>query len=349
MKGRTFIGCIFVVAILGMAIPAWANVLNMSDPNLTSLEFVTVDDANNPPDLRYSGKGAVSYSYDIGEFEVTGGQYCEFLKAVAATDTHDLYSASMSGARGACMIQQNGSPGSYTYSVDLNHANRPVNYVCFWDACRFVNWLTNGQPTGSQDANTTEDGSYCLNGQTGTDGRTIQRKTQRGRYFVPSENEWYKTAYYDPGKAGGAGYWDFPTLGNTAPTAELPPGSAEPNGSANYNAVDQANGITEVGAYDQSPSAYATFDQGGNVQEWDETIVNLGLGWASRQLLGGGFLSTGPDLRANASSNHFPNFEDEDIGFRVVEVPEPATLSLLAIGGLVVLRRGSGLVLRRRK
>ena len=29
-------------------------------------------------------------------------------------------------------------------------ANRPVNYVNFWDAARFANWLHNGQPVGPQ-------------------------------------------------------------------------------------------------------------------------------------------------------------------------------------------------------
>ena len=26
--------------------------------------------------------------------------------------------------------------------------NKPVNYVSFWDAARFANWLTNGQGSG---------------------------------------------------------------------------------------------------------------------------------------------------------------------------------------------------------
>ena len=35
--------------------------------------------------------GAVDYNYSIGKFEVTTGQYTEFLNAVAVTDTYSLY------------------------------------------------------------------------------------------------------------------------------------------------------------------------------------------------------------------------------------------------------------------
>ena len=49
-------------------------------------------------------------------------------------------------------------------------------------------------------------------------------------YFIPSENEWYKAAYY---KGGGtnAGYWTYPTQSNTAPSNVL---SATGTNNANY-------------------------------------------------------------------------------------------------------------------
>lgn len=37
--------------------------------------------------------GGVAYTYNIGKYEVTAGQYTEFLNAVAATDTYGLYKA----------------------------------------------------------------------------------------------------------------------------------------------------------------------------------------------------------------------------------------------------------------
>ena len=52
-------------------------------------------------------------------------------------------------------------------------AGRPVNYVSYWDSCRFANWLNNGQPTGPQGAGTTETGAYTLNGATFGAAQTI--------------------------------------------------------------------------------------------------------------------------------------------------------------------------------
>ena len=39
-------------------------------------------------------------------------------------------------------------------------------------------------------------------------------------YFIPSENEWYKAAYYKGGSTN-AGYWTYPTQSNTAPSNML--------------------------------------------------------------------------------------------------------------------------------
>ena len=73
--------------------------------------------------------GAVGYTYNIGKYEVTAGQYTEFLNAVAKTDTYGLYNTNMWSSTYGCKIQQSGSSGSYTYSVASDYANRPVNYV----------------------------------------------------------------------------------------------------------------------------------------------------------------------------------------------------------------------------
>ena len=46
------------------------------------------------PPARISG--AVGYTYNIGKYEVTAGQYTEFLNAVAGVDTYGLYNTIMS-------------------------------------------------------------------------------------------------------------------------------------------------------------------------------------------------------------------------------------------------------------
>ena len=116
-----------------------------------------------------------------------------------------------------------GNPNGSKYSVISGRANHPVNYVTWYDAIRFANWLNNGQGSGD-----TETGAYTL-----LDGRRHARAFQRhssitrnagATVFLPSENEWYKAAYYNPGTSS---YFQYPTSSNTAPTASGP--TAAPN------------------------------------------------------------------------------------------------------------------------
>ncbi len=267
--------------------------------------------------------GAVDYVYNIGKYEVTAGQYTEFLNAVAATDTYGLYNTSMANPSEGlfgCNIQRTGSSPNYSYSVGADWADRPVNHVSWGDAARFCNWLHNGQPTGAQDLTTTEDGSYYLNGATGTATLLVVREPD-ATWVVPSEDEWYKAAYHkNDGVTGN--YWDYPTESDAAPTAEAPAGTDMTNGSANYSPDGYVIGAPyyriEVGAYDAKPSdsPYGSFDQGGNVSEWNEAVFY----GASRGLRGGSFYPYGYPLYA-AFRGYYggpPPFEGESfIGFRV--------------------------------
>ena len=260
------------------------------------IDTVAVGNTGNPNDTRYKtpGYGGVPYTYNIGKYEVTAGQYCAFLNAVAATDTYGLYNSEMWSSSYGCKIQRSGSAGNYTYSVAGNWADRPVNYVSWGDAARFANWLHNGQPTGVQDLTTTEDGSYFLNGASSRAGVLAVNREPDATWVIPSENEWYKAAYhYNDGVTGN--YWDYPTASNTAPTSEPPAGTDMTYGSANYYDGGYAIGSpywrTEVGAYDAKPSdsPYGTFDQGGNVCEWNEWFVFTPTGGSHRGFRGGSF------------------------------------------------------------
>jgi len=85
-------------------------------------------------------------------------------------------------------------------------------------------------------------------------------------YFLPSVDEWYKAAYYDP--TGGA-YYDYPTGSNTAPT---PVASGTAAGTAVYSGQVGPANITLAGGL----SPYGTMGQGGNVYEWDEYRLRSG-------------------------------------------------------------------------
>ena len=283
-----------------------------------------------------SGYGSVPNSYRIGTYEVTAGQYTEFLNAVAATDQFHLYSNFMVDSEG-CQIQQTGSAGNYTYSVPADYGNRPVNNVDFWDAARFANWLNNGQPTTHvEDATTTEDGAYALNGYTGADGSSITRKPG-AKFFIPTENEWYKAAYHkNDGVTGN--YWDYPAKSDAVPINSLP----DPGNHANYYDTfhtgnsDYSIGApyyrTEVGIYANSASPYSTFDQGGNVWEWNETVVT----GSFRGLRGGGwntFYDGSNPLASDFRHREDPTLLGPDIGFRIASViPEPSSMAICLLG-----------------
>ncbi|MHC4697182.1 MAG: SUMF1/EgtB/PvdO family nonheme iron enzyme, partial [Planctomycetota bacterium] len=143
-------------------------------------------------------------------------------------------------------------------------------------------------------------------------------------WVIPSEDEWYKAAYHKNDGATG-NYWLYPTQSDTVPTAEAPPGWDMTNGSANYDDDGYAIGNpyyrTEVGAYDSKPSdsPYGTFDQGGNVWEWNESVLY----GPYRGVRGGTFRIGGSSLHA-ASRSYVSHsaYESATGGFRAAEVSE---------------------------
>jgi formylglycine-generating enzyme required for sulfatase activity len=301
-----------------------------------TINTVPVGNAGNAGDVQSQGTfGAVGYNYRIGTTEVTNEQYTEFLNAVAATDTYELYNTLMESTTWGG-ITRTGMSGSFVYSVKTDagaytYADKPVVWVSWWSAARFANWLHNGQPMGAQDSSTTEVGAYRLFG-------AWAGRLPGATWFLPSENEWYKAAYYD---GDAETYYDYPTGTDTTPDNNFP--TSDSGNSANFYDNGNTTGdfdfpLTDVGAYALSASPYGTFDQGGNVAEWNETVIG---GPSARGLRGGSWGLDSSYLLASDQLSPTSTSVFVNVGFRVATVPEPSTavLAIAACGLMWVLRK----------
>lgn len=323
-----------------------------------TIDTVPVGNLGNLADTRYShphgGVGAVDYAYRIGTTEVTNAQYTAFLNAVATLgDPHGLYSADM-GSQTHGGITRSGAGtfvDPYAYAVKTAttipsgpnigapypYDDKPVVYVSWGDAARFVNWLHNNQPTtGLQDAATTEDGAYTLNGATTTAALlAVTRNVGVARWWLPNEDEWYKAAYHK-NDGDTANYWNFPTRSDVVPNNNLP--SSDTGNSANFSSSVYTTGnysypLTDAGAYALSDSPYGTFDQGGSVREWNETLFSSSI----RGGRGGSWEFIPGLLHAFSTWNGFdPAAEINYLGFRVATVPEPSSAALCLAGAIAL-------------
>jgi formylglycine-generating enzyme len=317
-----------------------------------TIDWVTVGDPGNAADTTGDPNpaGAVADAFQIMKYEWTNSQYVDFLNAVDASGTNpnSVYNTNMgSDARGG--ITNTGSTAGSIYAVKTNMGDKPVNFVSWFDAARVANWLQNGQGTGS-----TETGAYTLNNAT---SGTAPAVNSGASYFLPTEDQWYKAAYYKGGSTN-AGYWDYATQSDSDPTAVTADatgiGSAVGTGNvgvgnfANYSQGadwgSQDGNVTTVGT-NGGASAYGTFDMSGNVYEWNDLTGAAG---SSRGLRGGSWYSSAFPLSSAFRPTFDPSGEGDifGFGFRLaspVAVPEPSTwvmgLAGIACGGFSMWRR----------
>src|SRR5262245_53107553 len=186
------------------------SLLIASSSSGVTMDWTPIGNPGNAADR--TGFGSVGYAYNIGTYEVTNAQYVEFLNAKAKSDPLELFNPSMESNLGG--IGRSGSDGSYTYTAFLARRNNPVNFVSFYDALRFANWMNNGQGNGD-----TETGAYTLLGGTATpsNGGTVTRNAGAA-IGLTSEDEWYKAAYYD---ASTASYFRYPFNFDATPDCPL--------------------------------------------------------------------------------------------------------------------------------
>lgn len=288
-----------------------------TDPNnVFQIQFVAIGDPGNIADTTGDPNpaGAVPYAYRIGKYEI---------------------SESMIDKANAQSVLD-GNPLGIT--IDNRGPDKPATSVSWFEAAQFVNWLNTS--TGNFPAyNFDPNGDFQLwdPNDAGYDASNPFRNTQT-KYFLPSADEWYKAAFYDPVTDE---WFDFPNGSNTAP-ASVASGS-DPN-TAVYDQAGPADIMLAGGA-----SPFGTVAQAGNVSEWEETegdLVNDDP-LAVRGFRGSDWGSISGDPTGLSSSFRqtirLPSASGARRGFRIAGViPEPGTLCLVCSGGAVLL-------LRRRK
>jgi formylglycine-generating enzyme len=268
-----------------------------SGSNAFTIDFVAIDNPGNAEDAA-TGYGSVPYQYRMSKFEVS---QISITKATAG--------------------------GLANVTAGPWARNFPAANINWYEAAAFVNWLNTSK--GYQAAYDLTDWTMKL--WSGADawqlGGENRYRHKDAYYFLPSDNEWYKAAYYDP---SGTQYFLYPTASNTRPSW----GSGTNANSAMYRQTI-GQGPTET-TNAGGPSAYGTVGQGGNVSEWIESAYDGSNDSPAetRTLRGGWWYSRESSLSSlNRSDSSVPGDSDIYVGFRVATVPEPSTYALLIMTG----------------
>jgi len=243
-----------------------------------SIDFVRIGNAGNTADTSGNPNpaGAVSYTYNIGKYEIS----------------RDMINKANTAAGLGIALADFSSMGG-------NGANRPAPGISWYNAAKFVNYLnTSSGSTAAYKFDVSGNFQLWSPGDAGYNAGNKFRNSL-ATYFLPSMDEWYKAAYYDPSKNGGlGGYWLFATQSNSAPSYSS--GGTASN-TAIYGGQTGPADITNAGGL----SAYGTMAQGGNLWEWLETANDLSNSDASelRAIRGGGFDNVNSDTYQQSNTS----------------------------------------------
>ncbi len=293
--------------------------------NAFEIDFVPISGSTNPADTAPSGGyGSVAYDYRMGMHEITNDQWDKFKAELAP-------------------ILVTGDPlSAYNDDSLFTGTDVPTDSVSWYEAAQFVNWLNTS--TGHQAA-------YNFTGKQGTGdytftiwsaleaaGGTNRYRHKDAFYFLPTEGEWVKAAFFNG-----------TTLQNHATKAgeSLTQGDGTSGTGWNYYGYDETFATDPFGPWNVgsgSEELNGTYDMMGNIWEWLESpYSDPTYGAVSTRGLRGGNWDYYPySLEVSERSGSSPSIEGVLVGFRVASVPEPGSITLLICGlvaGLIWWRR----------
>jgi hypothetical protein len=155
--------------------------------NEFTIDFVNIGNAGNAADT--TTYGAVPYEYRMGKYEIS---------------QNAITKATASGMTGV-------TAGPWT-------GDQPAANITWYEAAAFVNWLNTSTGKTAAYNLTFSNSSWSMalwsSEQAWTAGGTNLYRNKDTSYFLPSENEWYQAAYYNP---AGSNYFLYPTASSSAP------------------------------------------------------------------------------------------------------------------------------------
>lgn len=305
---KAFFLCVSLVAGLGGF--AEADMFG-SGSNQFAINFVKISGDSNPSsgipvDYLYTFTGVMK-DYRMGTYEIRNDQWNKFRAEYGPV--------------------KGGPAGAYDGDPYWTDADMPVGAVSWYEAAQFVNWLNTStdhhaayQFTGTQGTD-----SYGLTAWNAADawGGTNLFRHKDAYYFLPTEDEWVKAAYWN-----GSTLQTYATPGNTIPVEDMEANYGWESGCGLWNT---ASGSEELNG---------TYNMMGNVLEWMESPSYWsGYTWNARRMVRGGtFNGSANELTLSYRNEFLPEDDYSSMGFRVASVPEPATLLLLGLGGVMVRR-----------
>ncbi len=265
--------------------------------NQFEIDFVTISGDATIANGTYIG-GNVTFrdpgDYRMGVYEVTNDQWNRFQASLGVAVT--------------------GAPSNaYDQATYFSDADVPTNNVSWYEAAQFVNWLNTS--TGHQAAYNftgtqgTGDYTFAVWSPEEADNGTNLFRHKDAVYFLPTEDEWVKAAYWN-----GTGLQSYATK----PGEGLVQGDGVSGIGWNY--WDDGYSFYPTGPWavgSGSEELNGTFDMMGNVNEWMESpsSAEYYVPDTKRGLRGGCYEYGGVD--SGSSGRYSPNGEGSPWGFRV--------------------------------